>query len=130
MRVGLDGKHQPGMATLAWVREQGLDGASFRSPENFTPTLDEGALAEARASDPAVVGRRIAPYVHMMQAKDAIVYFVEDGLQRQVRPCGEGVVEWAGLLRALGEHCPELNVSIEDHKGLMAIPIFDPAWRA
>ena len=42
MRVGLDGKHQPGMPTLEFVRAQGLDGASFRSPENFTPTLDEG----------------------------------------------------------------------------------------
>jgi sugar phosphate isomerase/epimerase len=84
----------------------------------------------ARAADPAVAGRRIAPYVHMMQAKDAIVYFVDDGLQRQVRPCGEGVVDWAALLRALGEHCPDLNLSIEDHKGLMAVPIFDPDWRA
>jgi sugar phosphate isomerase/epimerase len=264
MRVGLDGKHQPGMPTLEYVRERGLDGASFRSPENFTPTLDEGALRAARAfaddhglyfelgvgrvnpyvfdknpelvtwgdgdyrtgfqravraclgagcrelwcvtgtytdrfqgkapwpeqlratqefllylspflrdvgcrlnletheevtipelvrlveavgpdvlglcmdtanilaraADPAEAGRRIAPYVHMMQAKDAIVTFVEDGLQRQVRPCGEGVVDWAGLLPALGEHCPDLNLSLEDHKGLMAIPIFDPAWRA
>ena len=40
----------------------------------------------ARAADPAVAGRRIAPYVHMMQAKDAIVAFVPEGLQRQVRP--------------------------------------------
>jgi hypothetical protein len=80
----------------------------------------------ARAADPAVAGRRIAPYVHMMQAKDAIVTFVEDGLQRQIRPCGEGVVDWS----ALGEQCPDLNLSPEDHKGLMAIPIFDPARRA
>jgi sugar phosphate isomerase/epimerase len=264
MRVGLDGKHQPGMPALEFVREQGLDGASFRSPENFTPALDEGALRAARAyadahglyfelgvgrvnpyvfdqnpeierwgggdyrlgferavracvgvgcrevwcvtgtytdrfqgkapwseqlrategflrslapflrdvgcrlnletheevtipellrlieavgpdvvglcldpanilaraADPVVAGRRIAPYVHMVQAKDAIVYFVEDGLQRQVRPCGEGVVDWPALLSALGEHCPDLNLSIEDHKGLMAVPIFDPAWRA
>jgi hypothetical protein len=43
MRVGLDGKHQPGMPTLEFVRERGLDGASFRSPENSTATLDEAA---------------------------------------------------------------------------------------
>jgi sugar phosphate isomerase/epimerase len=264
MRVGLDGKHQPGMPTLEYVRERGMDGASFRSPENFTESLDEGALREARAyadahglyfelgigrvnpyvfdkdpelyrwgdgdyrtgferavkaclaagcrelwsvtgtfvdrfqgkapwpqqlrateefllslapflrdvgcrinletheevtipellrlieavgpdvlglcmdtanilaraADPAVAGRRIAPYVHMMQAKDAIVYFVDDGLRRQVRPCGEGVVDWPVLLRALGEYCPDLNMSIEDHKGLMPVPIFDPDWLA
>jgi sugar phosphate isomerase/epimerase len=264
MRVGLDGKHQPGMPTLEYVREHGLDGASFRSPENFTATLDEGALRAARAyadahglyfelgvgrvnpyvfdknpelsdwgdgdyrvgfqravraclaagcrelwcvtgtytdrfqgkapwpeqlrateeflqslapflrdvgcrlnleiheevtipellrlleavgpdvlglcldtanllaraADPASAGRRIAPDVHMMQAKDAIVTFVEDGLQRQVRPCGEGVVDWASLLPALGVHSPGLNLSLEDHKGLMAIPIFDLAWHA
>ena len=49
MRVGLDGKHQPGMPTLEYVRQRGYDGASFRSPENFTETLDEGVLREARA---------------------------------------------------------------------------------
>ena len=39
-------------------------------------------------------------------------------------------MDWSALLPALGEHCPDLNLSLEDHKGLMAIPIFDPAWRA
>ena len=48
----------------------------------------------ARAADPAVAGRRIAPYVHMLQAKDAIVTFVEDGLQRQVRPSARA--SWTG----------------------------------
>jgi hypothetical protein len=37
------------MPTLEYVRQRGLDGASFRSPENVTPTLDEGALHAARA---------------------------------------------------------------------------------
>ena len=84
----------------------------------------------ARAADPAVAGKRIAPYVHMMQAKDAIVSFVPEGLQRQVRPCGDGAVDWPALLPALGEYCPDLNLSLEDHKGLMPIPIYDPDWQA
>jgi sugar phosphate isomerase/epimerase len=264
MRVGLDGKHRPGMPTLEYVRQRGYDGASFRSPANFTATLDEGVLREARAfadahglylelgigrvnpyvfdqnpelvawgegdygggfrravraclaagcrelwcvtgtytdrlqgaapwpeqlratedflrslapflrdagcrlnletheevtvpellrlveavgpdvlglcmdpanifaraADPAVAGKRIAPYVHMMQAKDAIVAFVPEGLQRQVRPCGDGAVDWPALLPALGAYSPDLNLSLEDHKGLMPIPIFDPDWQA
>jgi sugar phosphate isomerase/epimerase len=264
MRVGLDGKHQPGMPTLEYVRQRGYDGASFRSPENFTASLDEGVLRAARAfadanglyfelgvgrvnpyafdknpelvtwgdgdyrtgfercvraclaagcrelwcvtgtfvdrftgkapwpeqlrateaflgdlapflrdvgarlnmetheevtipellrlvegigpdvlglcmdtanifaraADPAVAGKRIAPYVHMMQAKDAIVSFVPQGLQRQVRPCGDGAVDWPALLPTLGEFCPDLNLSLEDHKGLMPIPIYDPEWQA
>jgi sugar phosphate isomerase/epimerase len=84
----------------------------------------------ALAADPAEAARRIAPYVHMVQAKDAIVYFTPDGLERQVRPCGQGVVGWPKLLAALGPHSPNLNLSVEDHKGLMPVPIFDPAWHA
>jgi hypothetical protein len=51
-------------------------------------------------------------------------------LQRQVRPCGDGAVDWPALLPTLGEFCPDLNLSLEDHKGLMPIPIYDPEWQA
>lgn len=264
MRVGLDGKYSPGFETLRHVHETGLDGAFFRSPVNFSPKLDPGALREARAyaddhglylelgvgrvnphtfdknpelvslgdgdyrrgfervvracreigcvelwcvtgtyvdrfngkapwpeqleatreflaslapmlrdagcrlnmetheevttfellrlieaigsdvlglcmdtgnllaraQDPIAAARRIAPYVHQTHVKDAILYFVEDGLARQVRPCGQGVVDWDALLPIVGEHAPGLNLSIEDHKGIMGVQIFDPAWQA
>jgi sugar phosphate isomerase/epimerase len=264
MRVGLDGKYQPGFPTLRQVHESGLDGAFFRSPVNFSPTLDPGALREARAfaddhdlylelgvgrinpftfdknpelfalgggdyrvgfervvracqligcveiwcvtgtyvdrysgkapwadqlratlkflqslapmlrdvgcrlnmetheevttfellrlieaigpdvlglcldtgnlvaraQDPIDAAHRVAPYVHLSHIKDVILYFIDDGLERQVRACGEGIIDWDELLPIVGKSNPRLNLSIEDHKGLMGVQIFDPAWRA
>jgi sugar phosphate isomerase/epimerase len=83
-----------------------------------------------RAEDPLAAARRVAPYVHQTHVKDAVLYFVDDGLMRQSRPCGEGIIDWRVLLRALGEHSPDLALSIEDHKGLFALRIYDPAWQA
>jgi sugar phosphate isomerase/epimerase len=91
--------------------------------------MDTGNLL-ARAQDPVAAGRRIAPHVHLTHIKDAVISFVEDGLQRQIRPCGQGVVDWNTLLPVVGKCAPDLNLSIEDHKGLMGIQIFDPQWHA
>ena len=30
----------------------------------------------------------------------------------------------------MGEHPPALNLSLEDHKGLTQLPIYDPGWQA
>jgi sugar phosphate isomerase/epimerase len=49
VRVGLDGKYRPGFETLRFVHAEGLDGAFFRSPKQFSDTLDPGALRAARA---------------------------------------------------------------------------------
>lgn len=81
-----------------------------------------------RMEDPVAAVRRAAPYVHQTHAKDAIVYFVEDGLMRQTRPCGEGVVDWATVLPILYQYAPDLQLSIEDHKGLFGMRMFDAHW--
>ncbi len=83
-----------------------------------------------RGEEPVAAARRAAPYVHQTHTKDAIVYFVDDGLLRQTRPCGEGVIPWDVLLPILGQHAPDLHLSIEDHKGLFGMRIYDPAWLA
>lgn len=83
-----------------------------------------------RAEDPLSAARRAAPYVHQTHTKDAIVYFVDDGLMRQTRPCGEGAIDWDLLLPTLAQYAPDLNLSIEDHKGLFGMRIYDPAWLA
>jgi sugar phosphate isomerase/epimerase len=97
-------------------------------PDVVGVTLDTANLL-IRGESPIAGVRRIAPYVHMMHAKDAILYFVPEGLQRQLRTCGQGVVDWATILSLLGQHSPKLNISIEDYRGLHTIQIYDPLWQ-
>lgn len=88
--------------------------------------------------DPLAAARRVAPYVRLTHAKDAILYFGASGLDRQVRPPGQGSLPWPEMLAVLGEYYPDLPLSIEDHKempndpGLIsyALPIYDPEWLA
>jgi sugar phosphate isomerase/epimerase len=83
-----------------------------------------------RAEDPIAAARRVAPYVRQTHVKDAILYFDDDGLMRQSRPCGQGCIDWDDLLGVLAEHHPDLTLSIEDHKGLFRAFSYDPAWQA
>lgn len=84
----------------------------------------------ARAEDPIAAAKRVAPYTHLTHAKDAIVYFVDDGLEWQARPCGQGVIDWNVLIGILANHAPALHLSLEDNNGSMPIPLFEPAWQA
>jgi sugar phosphate isomerase/epimerase len=61
---------------------------------------------------------------------DAIVYFVDKGVERQARPCGEGVFDWPEILTILRRFRPSLHLSIENRNGHYPIDIFDPAWQA
>ncbi|HEV8636212.1 MAG TPA: TIM barrel protein [Chloroflexota bacterium] len=83
-----------------------------------------------RAEDPLAAARRVAPYVHQTHVKDALLFFDDQGLMRQSRPCGEGCIDWDALLGVLAEHHPDLTLSIEDHKGLFRAFSYDPAWQA
>lgn len=78
--------------------------------------------------DPVAAAERVAPYVHLTHAKDAILFFDAAGVCRQGRPPGEGVVDWDRILPVLAKYAPDLPLSIEDHKWLFGVPIFDPAW--
>lgn len=78
--------------------------------------------------DPVVATRRAAPYVHQTHTKDAIVFFAERGLAWQARPCGEGAIDWSVVLPILGQHAPELTLSIEDEPHVRDLPIFDPEF--
>jgi sugar phosphate isomerase/epimerase len=82
-----------------------------------------------RGEDPVCVARRVAPYTHLTHIKDAILFFNGDGMIRQIHPCGEGVLDWASILASLGEYSPDLHLTLEDHKGLGRIPIFQRDWR-
>jgi len=77
---------------------------------------------------PSAAVERVAPYTHMTHCKDAIVYFCDGGLRRQVRPAGEGVIDWPDVLAILARYQPDLFLSIEDHKWLFDMPIFSASW--
>ncbi|AJY75900.1 sugar phosphate isomerase/epimerase family protein [Paenibacillus beijingensis] len=80
------------------------------------------------AEDPVLAAKRVAPYTHMTHAKDGIVYFSQNGITRQGKPPGQGVVDWEQILPILGQYSPDLPLSIEDHKWLFEAKIFDREW--
>ncbi|MFF2887921.1 sugar phosphate isomerase/epimerase family protein [Paenibacillus sp. NPDC057967] len=83
----------------------------------------------SRAEDPVSVARRTAPYVHQMHAKDCILYFSDTGLVRQVKPAGEGFIDFREIFSIISAHQPDLHIQIEDHKGLMHLDLYVPEWR-
>lgn len=83
----------------------------------------------SRGEDPVAVAKRIGPFCHQTHAKDAILFFSEKGVVRQVKPCGKGIVNWKEILSILHQYSPDLTLNIEDHKGFQMIDLFCDAWR-
>jgi hypothetical protein len=84
----------------------------------------------SRGEDPIAAAKRVAPYCHQTHAKDAILFFSGNGVVRQVKPCGKGVVNWREVLPILYPYCPDLTLNLEDHKGYMEIDFFSEEWRS
>jgi len=82
------------------------------------------------AEHPVDAARRAAPYTHLTHAKDAIIFFCDEGLRRQGRPAGQGCLDWDAILPVLAEHEPNLPLSIEDHKWFCNAEIFRDEWLA
>jgi sugar phosphate isomerase/epimerase len=98
-------------------------------PDALGVTFDTGNVL-ARCEDPVAAARRVAPYVHLMHVKDAILTFDPHGLVRQPRACGEGIIAWETILPILHQAAPDLHLSLEDHRGFMLLEIYDPEWLA
>jgi len=96
-------------------------------PEVIGITFDTGNIL-ARCEDPVAAARRVAPYVHLAHVKDALLLFTQEGLVRNARACGEGIVDWATILPILYEYAPNLALSLEDHRGYLPLEIYDPEW--
>jgi sugar phosphate isomerase/epimerase len=92
----------------------------------------------ASLEDPLAAARRVGPYVRVLQADDMVLSFTDQGLVRQARPCGDGVIDWSALLKILGDavpadlptDLPPFRVNVELHRAQPSMPIFDPAWLA
>ncbi|NOU98661.1 sugar phosphate isomerase/epimerase family protein [Paenibacillus planticolens] len=83
----------------------------------------------SRAEEPVAVAKRAAPYIHQMHAKDCILFFSDNGLVRQVKPSGEGIVNYKEIFQAIAPYDPDLHIQIEDHKGFMHVDIYVEVWR-
>jgi sugar phosphate isomerase/epimerase len=55
---------------------------------------------------------------------------VPPALGWQSRPCGQGSLSFPALLEVLGQHVPELALSVEDHGNIQTMPIYEPDWLA
>lgn len=80
------------------------------------------------AEDPVLAAKRVAPYTHMTHIKDGIIFFTDNGVKRQGKAVGQGIVDFEQIVAILGQHNPDLTLSIEDHKWIFEFSIFDQEW--
>jgi sugar phosphate isomerase/epimerase len=85
-----------------------------------------------RGEDPVAAAHRVAKYTRQTHLKDIVHEFVPDGAVRQMRPCGQGVVDYSVILPLLYEHNPNLNLTIENasNAGQTWMECFSPVWHA
>lgn len=98
-------------------------------PTRVGITLDTANLP-VLGEDPVEGARRLAPYTHLAHVKDIFLLPAEKGLLRQIRPAGEGVIDWQAVLQAICAYDSNVHLLVEDHKGLIQIDLLDPWWRA
>jgi sugar phosphate isomerase/epimerase len=102
-------------------------------PDVMGVTLDVGQMIH-RGESAVRAAERVAPYVRQTHIKDISVHRsperVPGGIARQVRPIGEGIVDFEAIVGLLLAHRPETNLSIEHPSTRAAgtIPIDDPRW--
>lgn len=80
------------------------------------------------AEDPVLAAKRVAPYTHLTHIKDGILFFSSNGVSRQGKTPGQGVVPFEEIIAILGKYNPQLPLSIEDHKWIFEFGIFDREW--
>jgi sugar phosphate isomerase/epimerase len=100
-------------------------------PDVMGVTFDVANVLQ-RGEDPLGAAHRVAPYVRQAHLKDAVLFFVDEGLRRQERPCGQGIVDYPAILPLLLEARPALNLSIElcNTQSLATLQIYDRTWLA
>ena len=83
---------------------------------------------------PQDAARRVAPYTRMTHLRDVVM--VPDGtggLDRYLAPCGDGIIDWTGMLDILRAGNPSLHLTIEPagpRQPAMPVPLQDPRWAA
>jgi hypothetical protein len=103
-------------------------------PDAVGVTLDLANVV-VRGEDPVAAARRVAPYTHQTHMRDVVLAFTEEGMERQIRACGDGVIDFAAVLGALEAHrdpARPLHLTIENTmaRDWNGIPLHDPRWQA
>ena len=100
-------------------------------PDVMGITFDVGNVVQ-RGESPVRAAERVAPYVRQTHMKDVALAFVADGVQRQQRPCGQGLVDFNTIVPLLARYRPNLHLSIEGptSRGVETFEFFNPAWHA
>ena len=92
-------------------------------------TLDTGNIV-SRGEEPIAATKRVAPYIKLLHVKDVLLLESPEGLKRNVRPAGDGVLDFQTMADIVREKNPEALFNIEDHMGEMFISYKNPQWRA
>ncbi|MFF3566616.1 sugar phosphate isomerase/epimerase family protein [Nocardia jiangxiensis] len=108
-------------------------------PDVLGITFDTGNVVQ-RLEHPTWAARRLAPYVRQTHIKDYDLVRVPDGLDGQLRPNGDGVVDLTEIVPILYAANPDLHLSLEvraygDGAGEYRtdgarIALYDPVWLA
>jgi sugar phosphate isomerase/epimerase len=80
--------------------------------------------------DPPSATRRLLPWVVSTHIKDGGVLLDAGGLTTFTAAIGEGAIDLRGILAMLDCLAGDVPLSIEDHGGSFAVPIFDPLFLA
>jgi hypothetical protein len=106
-------------------------------PDVMGIVFDTGNVLQ-RGEHPIRAAHRVAPYVRQTHLKDAFLAFGKDGLlDYQLRPLGEGVVDFYQLVPILAAANRTLNLTIENEDSYedrprpvarKVVEIFDPRW--
>ena len=71
---------------------------------------------------------RILPWVVALHAKDGALRMTDTGLESFTTEIGGGVVDFGRILARLATLDRTIHLSVEDHGGSFALPIFDPTF--
>ena len=97
--------------------------------DRFGVTLDLANVV-VRGEEPVAATRRVAHLVNQTHLRDVALFCTADGLRRQIRACGDGVIDWLAVLGALREAGREPNLTIENAwLDYNAIPLYRREWQ-
>lgn len=76
--------------------------------------------------------RRVAPYVRQTHLRDIVLAETGAGYERQLRACGDGLIDWPALVGELVSRSPLAHLTIEGavDRDVTDVHWRDPRWRA
>ena len=99
--------------------------------EDIVGVTFDPANCVARGEDPLEVARMLGTSIHQTHLRDVALFADGADILRYLAPCGDGVLDWDGLVAALLDASADLNLSIEGsgaHRGRLLIPRSHPGW--